>query len=99
MDDVRTFTSDSPFHQPGAFAGNRFAGKTDELPRPDRQDPEFGHVPAWKLAELQQQWDFADGARIAREAAFAEATAKQAADAAAKHRPRKNIRETGGAHR
>jgi cobalamin biosynthesis protein CobT len=77
MDDVQQFKSSNPFHQPGAFAGNKFAGKTDELPRPERSDPEYGNVTAAQLKELQGKWDFAEGARVEREAAFAESKAQK----------------------
>ena len=37
MDDrAPAFTSDNPYHQPGAFTGNQYAGKTHEIERPSR---------------------------------------------------------------
>lgn len=87
-DDFPAFTSDNPYHQPGAFAGNQFAGLTHKLPRPDRDQPNYAHLPAHELKRQQGLWDFADGARIEREQWLAGVRKEQAAKAAEDQRRR-----------
>ena len=73
---------------PQDWARNPYAGKTIDIPRPDRADPECAHWAPRRLKEAQGQWDAARGAHEQREQWLADSRAAKAAEAADKEAKR-----------
>ncbi|MEA2511089.1 MAG: hypothetical protein QOJ59_576 [Thermomicrobiales bacterium] len=52
------------------IAVNPFAGRTDAVPRPERDQEQYVDVPPSRLATAQEQWDAADAALQEMRAGF-----------------------------